>query len=363
MADDNYTTYDNLTNGFTLNDILANKTVSDETTFADNTPNFTRPMFDFFNWTPAQIQTLDVNNIFTWPTIAPSSIDFYNGNIPGWKNSLLVTSLKYGMFRLKLNANGDFVDSLASSVNSVDTFPLLHGWRIRDIAINPIANSGQFWAITDSTGSTSGPTGGFSGGNQATQNGGRVLRLTFKATLTLPVKFLTFTGKLLTDKTIRLDWNAETDPSHDYFEVEKSTNNSSFAPIGRVITGPPCYLIDPSPNIGNNYYRIRQVNRDGSASYSKVINIIYDPSAYIIAVYPNPIKDVLTIKITSPQAANIQVQVSDMQGRIMYKQNRFVNNGTEEIQIEAQKWSPQMYSLKITGSANNILTTQTIMKL
>ena len=119
MPDDNYTTYDNLTNGFTTNDVLASLTVNDETTFAGHTSNFTKPIFDFFNWTPAQLQTTNSGNIYTWPTIAPSSIDFYGGNIPGWKNSLLVSSLKYGMFRLKLNANGTGIDSTASAINMV----------------------------------------------------------------------------------------------------------------------------------------------------------------------------------------------------------------------------------------------------
>src|SRR6185436_6462610 len=111
---------------------------------------------------------------------------------------------------------------------------LLHGWRIRDMAINPIANSGKFWFITDSSGSTSGPTGGFSGLSQSTQNGGRVLRLSFKTLLILPVNFLTFNGKLLADKTIRLDWKAETDQRHNYFEVEKSANSTSFVSIGTI---------------------------------------------------------------------------------------------------------------------------------
>lgn len=44
-----------------------------------------------------------------WPTIAPSSVAYYpaNGPIPGWGNSLLVTSLKNGaLYRVPLNADG-----------------------------------------------------------------------------------------------------------------------------------------------------------------------------------------------------------------------------------------------------------------
>ena len=179
--DNNYSSLD----AFANNDELANGLVNySENTWA-TTNNMQRPLFSTFNWAASAIPA-DGSNIFTWPTIAPSSIDFYKGNIPGWKNSLLVTSLKYGMYRLKLKPTGDFVDS-SSSTNTVDTFPLLHSWRVRDVAINPVANSGTFWVVIDSTGSTSGPTGGFNGSSTATKDGGKVLRLTYKTLITLPL--------------------------------------------------------------------------------------------------------------------------------------------------------------------------------
>jgi PQQ-dependent dehydrogenase (s-GDH family) len=180
-TDNNYSSLD----AFVNNDNLASQPVN----YAENTwagsNNMQRPLFATFNWAASAIPA-DGSNIFTWGTIAPSSIDLYKGNIPGWKNSLLVTSLKYGMYRLKLKSTGDYVDS-ASSTNTVDTFPLLHSWRVRDVAINPNANSGIFWVVMDSTGSTSGPTGGFSGSNNPTKDGGKILRLSYKSLITLPL--------------------------------------------------------------------------------------------------------------------------------------------------------------------------------
>ena len=181
MGDDNYSSLD----AFPNNDRLASQLINySEDTWSINN-NMQRPLFVTFNW-PASSIPANGTNIFTWGTIGPSSIDYYAGNIPGWKNSLLVTSLKYGMYRLKLNSAGNYVDS-SSSLNVVDTFPLLHGWRIRDVAINPVPNSGVFWVVVDSTGSTSGPTGGFNGSSTATKDGGKVLKLTYKTLITLPL--------------------------------------------------------------------------------------------------------------------------------------------------------------------------------
>jgi glucose/arabinose dehydrogenase len=181
LGDDNYSSLDAYPN----NDQLASQNINySENTWAV-TNSMQRPLFATFNWGASAIPSSG-SNIFTWGTIAPSSIDFYKGNIPGWQNSLLVTSLKYGMYRLKLKTDGTYVDSTASS-NTVDTFPLLHGWRVRDVAIDPAANSGTFWVVIDSTGSTSGPTGGFNGSSSATKDGGKVLKLSYKTLLTLPL--------------------------------------------------------------------------------------------------------------------------------------------------------------------------------
>lgn len=64
-----------------------------------------------------------------------------------------------------------------------DTIPYFHGNRIRDVAINPHGDT-LYFAI-DSSGSTSGPTGGFNGGNNPTANAGRILRVVYLSTLAL----------------------------------------------------------------------------------------------------------------------------------------------------------------------------------
>lgn len=182
LCDDNYNTADANTN----NNMLANQTVPNEiATFCNGTPN-QQPMFSLFNAAAASIPSSGAN-IFTWPTVAPSSIDFYKATyantIPGWRNSLIVTSLKYGMFRLKLrDFQGDRVDSNSTAMLT-DTIPYFHGNRIRDVAIHP--NGDTLYFAIDSSGSTSGPTGGFGGANNPTPNAGRILRVVYMTTLAL----------------------------------------------------------------------------------------------------------------------------------------------------------------------------------
>jgi hypothetical protein len=175
MCDDNY----NDTDANPNNDRLANQIVHNEHSFCAAN-NVVEPLFSFFNVTGNNIPSSSSSN-YTWPTIAPSSIDYYDKvYIPGWTNSLLVTSLKLGMYRLKLKADGSAVDS-SSTAQITDTIPYLHEYRIRDLAIAPTGDT-LFLAI-DSTGSTSGPTGGFTGHTVPTKTPGHILRMVYVETL------------------------------------------------------------------------------------------------------------------------------------------------------------------------------------
>ncbi len=192
MCDDNYTTADANPN----NDRLANQLIPDEKSFCIAN-HVKEPLFSFFNVSGNSIPSSSSSN-YTWPTIAPSSIDYYDKvYIPGWTNSLLVTSLKLGMYRLKLKADGLSVDS-ASTAQITDTIPYLHEYRIRDLAIAPTGDT-LFLAI-DSSGSTSGPTGGFSGATVSTKTPGHILRMVYLPVLleTQPVSPVPGKDQILT---------------------------------------------------------------------------------------------------------------------------------------------------------------------
>lgn len=121
----------------------------------------TNPIFDLYPGTPTGGTSC---NSLTNPTIAPSSIIQYpySNKIPGWGNCLLISTLKSSsVFRLKLNAAGDNSLSVPDSV--VEYFhddAALN--RYRDLVV---ASDGiTFYLLTDSVGSTSGPTAGMDGG-------------------------------------------------------------------------------------------------------------------------------------------------------------------------------------------------------
>ena len=90
----------------------------------------------------------------TWPTVGPSSAKIYEGftsEIPDWDNSIFITALKKGrVYRQKLSADGNTVIGEPEELFYTQN-------RYRDIAFDPDGKT--IYIITDSGGTTSGPSG------------------------------------------------------------------------------------------------------------------------------------------------------------------------------------------------------------
>ncbi len=144
-------------------------------------PDFTSPLITMYT-VPTGYNFQDPacagNYFICWPTIGPSSLDIYTkgtGGIPGWANSLLVTSLKRGsMFRYKLSADG-----LTIPGSGIEYWNTTN--RFRDIAIRP--DGVEFYVITDNSGATSGPSSGYT---TILDNPGTIMKFTYTGYL-LPI--------------------------------------------------------------------------------------------------------------------------------------------------------------------------------
>lgn len=137
--------------------IPAGATVTQESSYS-SLPNFEPPMTSMFvncGALPTTVCNAGGTDWMRFATVAPSSIDFYNVawglGIPNWYPSLLVPTLRKGtLYRYKLNAAMDAVIT-----DSIPYFKSTN--RYRDIALSP--DGTKIYLVTDSIGSTSGPSG------------------------------------------------------------------------------------------------------------------------------------------------------------------------------------------------------------
>ena len=132
----------------------------------------------------------------------------------------------------------------------------------------------------------------------------------------LPVSLKTFTASVDGNHSI-LNWATATELSTSHFNVQHSTDGSSFSNIGNVKAignGANSYqFTDKSPANGTNYYRLQSVDKDGASTYSKVVSVSFTIHDSPLTIYPNPAKDYLTIKGNHIASVN----VLDNMGRLV----------------------------------------------
>lgn len=176
----------------------------------------------------------------------------------------------------------------------------------------------------------------------------------------LPVEFLSFNGELLRDKSVQLWWEAQTDEEHHYFEVERSNDGVTFTSLGRSNPLPPYRFKDEAPKAGNNFYRIKQVDKDGKVTYSKTINVHLGTAVQAV-LYPNPASDVLNIMLKSESSERVTIKITDLQGRIVYRQNATTLSGSD-LKVDISNWKPQFYIVTVYNSKDEVVATEKVIK-
>lgn len=120
---------------------------------------------------------------------------------------------------------------------------------------------------------------------------------TFKPLVLLPVTLTSFTARQLKEDKVELNWVTGSESNSDHFNVERSSDGQSWTVIGEVAgTGSSSQysFVDDAPYAGVTYYRLAQVDRDGSAAISKTVAIRIGNTS--IRIYPNPVSSFLVIE-------------------------------------------------------------------
>lgn len=180
---------------------------------------------------------------------------------------------------------------------------------------------------------------------------------------TLAVKFGNFNAQLQMNRTVRLNWEAYTDQQHDYFEVQRATDkNSNFLRIAKLTSLPPYSANDFSPETGNNYYRIKEVDKNGGITYSNVIKINVQNDV-VTNIYPNPASKVLSVRLNNFIANRaVTVLVTDAEGRQVLKKSQTVQTGSDEIRLDIQRLPNQVYFVRVLGDNGQPLLQEKFIK-
>lgn len=153
--------------------------------------------------------------------------------------------------------------------------------------------------------------------------------------ITLPVDLVYFTAKVDSRKSVELIWQTASEENNAGFEIERSSDARDWQTLNYVAGQGTTDLfqnydyIDQRPMPGYNYYRLKQIDFDGSFEYSEVRTILMeDALGHKLEVFPNPSDGKFTLGLHNPNGKRANIKLFDSTGSMIWEE-RFSN---EEVQ-------------------------------
>lgn len=175
-----------------------------------------------------------------------------------------------------------------------------------------------------------------------------------------PVEFLSFTGNRVgTDN--HLFWSTVSEENSDFFEVQRSVDGETFTPIGYVdaaghSSGILHYTFADTDVPGETtvvYYRLRQVDFDGTFMFSTVVAIHHADALFSWSIYPNPVPSGgnLYVRMHSLQSVSARIHLYDLHGKQVVQQVQAVQEGNGHYTVATGHLPSGMYVIKLyTGN-------------
>lgn len=174
----------------------------------------------------------------------------------------------------------------------------------------------------------------------------------------LPVTLVRFTVEKnnIDNPSALLKWTTSSETNSDHFEIERSETGKNWANIGNVISNGESKTLlsytfkDTQPASGENLYRLRMVDKDGTFAYSRIQSITFDGKNPDLSVYPNPSADKLFIRDYNRVK---DISMSNLNGIMVYKSASFASgNGF----IDISNLTQGMYIVKISRVNGTVST-------
>ncbi len=187
---------------------------------------------------------------------------------------------------------------------------------------------------------------------------------------TIPVELTSFTG-LVDGSSVALAWHVASEINNAGFQIERSTApNSGFEKIGYVegngTSGAANYSFsDANPIIGQTlYYRLKQIDFDGTFAYSEVIEVDALTAAVALhANYPNPFNPSTTITFDLPLQQQASLEVYDLMGRqIEVLADGTLPAGRHEFSFDGSRLASGIYIYRLTTPGKTITQKMLLIK-
>ena len=150
----------------------------------------------------------------------------------------------------------------------------------------------------------------------------------------VPVELVSFTG-FWENNSVALNWQTASESNNYGFEIERSSDSELFEKVGfvkgsgTIATQKTYQFVDNSVENGHYYYRLKQIDIDGSFSISEIIKIELGlPNTFSLEQnYPNPFSatggsalggnPITIFEFSIKQQQQVSFKIYDQSGRLV----------------------------------------------
>jgi hypothetical protein len=197
--------------------------------------------------------------------------------------------------------------------------------------------------------------GVFAGGilnfNGVTLNNNEVFSvMTFALPVSLPVTWKGISAKVVNQNVV-INWSVENNASGKNYEIEHSVDGAVFTTAG---------VIDNDVNVksysfthanvanGKHFYRIHQVDVDGKATFSKIVDVTLKAPDFVISLLSNPVRNSFAeIIVNASKAANATIELWSLSGTRISILQQAVNAGINRVKVPMGAAAAGNYMMKV----------------
>jgi len=196
-------------------------------------------------------------------------------------------------------------------------------------------------------------------------------QVTWNASGEVPVELVSFNA-VVDKNVVDLRWITSSELNNSGFDVQKRSDNSSYEKIAYIqgkgtTTQSNGYAYSDIVNqAGTYYYRLKQIDLDGTFEYSNeiTVNVIALPGQYaLVQNYPNPFNPSTSIEFVLPQVGFVNLSVFNLLGeKVAELVNEVKQSGNHSVVFDASKLSSGTYIYTLSVNGNIITKKMTLIK-
>ena len=195
----------------------------------------------------------------------------------------------------------------------------------------------------------------------AASQGENRFELVFRNSSALPTNFVSVSA-VQQGNAIAVNFTTANEQNMSNYEVEESANGNSFTKGTSIkannTTTANYNWLDATINNGNNYYRIKAIEKNGIVKYSQVVNVRTGTKGAEFAVYPNPVKGgTINVQLMNVEQGQYSIKIVNKLGQEIAARTITHNGGSATQSINIGNVASGTYNMVISNGTTSVTKT------